>query len=101
MNHDKYAAALPGGAWEQDELRQIVTLRAEKMLHYQTVRLSLFTFYSPTDEDVYLRPMVTYKATDEVELALGANVFEGENEVTQFGQFDKNDNIYTRIRYTF
>jgi len=101
LDHDEYASALPAGAWEQDELRQIVTVRAEKMLHYQTVRLSLFTFYSPTDEDVHLRPMVSYKVSDEVEVALGANVFDGNNEETQFGQFDKNDNVYSRIRYSF
>lgn len=101
QDHDTYAAALPAGAWEQDELRQIVTFRVEKMALYNSLRLSLFTFYSPTDEDVYLRPMVSYKVTDEVEVSLGGNVFEGKSDQTQFGQFDKNDNLYTRIRYTF
>ncbi|MFH1278553.1 MAG: hypothetical protein ABIK65_09260 [Candidatus Eisenbacteria bacterium] len=100
-DHDKYAAGLPEGAREQDELRQIVTLRLEKMALYHTIRLSLFTFYSPTDEDVYVRPMVSYKVTDEVEIAAGGNLFEGQSDRTQFGQFDKNDNLYTRIRYTF
>jgi len=101
QQHEDYAAGLPGGAWEQDELRQIVTLRLEKMALYHALRLSLFTFYSPTDEDFYVRSMVSYKVTDEVEVAVGGNVFEGDNGQTQFGQFDKNDNIYTRIRYTF
>lgn len=101
QDHEKYAAGLLEGAWEQDELRQIVTLRLEKMALYHTLRLSLFTFYSPTDEDLYVRPMVSYKVTDEVEVALGGNLFEGEDGRTQFGQFDRNDNLYTRIRYTF
>jgi hypothetical protein len=101
MDHDEYVSALPSESWEQDELRQILTLRAEKMLHYQTVRLSLFTFYSPTDEDVYVKAMAGYRFSDEIELALGLNVFEGENEATQFGQFDDNDNVYARFRYNF
>ena len=101
MDHEEYAAGLPDGTREQDELRQIVTLRAEKMLLYHTLRLSFFTFYSPTDEDFYLRPMVSYKVTDEVEVAVGGNIFEGDCDQTQFGQFDNNDNVYTRIRYSF
>lgn len=101
VDHDKYARAIPRGAWVQDELRQIVTLRLEKMMYYQTVRLSLFTFYSPTDEDMHARALVSYKVTDEVEVAVGGNLFEGEHEETQFGQFDRNDNVFARVRYSF
>jgi len=104
MDHDeyaKYAAILFPGSSEQDELRQILTLRLEKLLHYQTMRLSLFTFYSPTDEDAYMRGMASYRLSDEVEVSLGGNLFVGENNQTQFGQVDKNDNVYTRLRYNF
>lgn len=101
IDHEAYAAGLPAGSWEQDELRQIATLRLEKMMSDQTVRLSLFTFYSPTDEDMHVRALASYKMTDAVEVAIGGNLFEGEHEETQFGQFDKNDNIFSRIRYNF
>lgn len=84
-----------------DELRQMVTLRLEKYMLYQTLRLSLFTFYSPSDEDVYARGLVSYKVSDEVEVATGVNVFAGEDARTMFGQNDKNDNAYVRLRYSF
>ncbi len=100
-DHEAYAARLSPGGWEQEELRQIATIRLEKMMKYQTVRLSLFTFYSPTDEDLYVRGLVSYKMTDNVAVAVGGNLFEGEHQETQFGQFDRNDNIFTRIRYSF
>jgi len=101
QDHDKHEAAMPEGAWSGDELRQIVTARVESMLLYHTLRISFFAFYSPTDEDFYLRPLASYKLSDEVEIALGGNVFEGEREETQFGQFDRNDNLYARVRYTY
>ncbi len=101
VDHDSYAAGLPAGAWAADELRQIVTMRLEKMMNYQTVRLSLFTFYSPTDEDMHARALASYKVTDDVEVAAGANVFEGNSNQTLFGQLDGNDNVFTRVRYTF
>lgn len=83
-----------------DEWRHLLTLRLEKWLRYQTVRLSFFGFWSPTDEDAHLRPLVAYKVSDEVEITLGANVFEGKNPTT-FGMFDNDDNVYARLRYGF
>ncbi len=100
-DHEEYLDGLSEGAYEQSELRQLLTLRVEKLLRYQTIRLSLFTFYSPTDEDSYARALASYRVSDEVEVALGGNLFVGENESTQFGQFDKNDNFYARLRYNF
>ena len=101
VDHDTYTGTLPQGAPELDELRQVVTARLTQMLHYQTVTLSLFTFVSPTDEDWHLRPNVSYKFSDQVTLALGGNLFGGEDVYTLFGQFEENNNIYTRFRYNF
>jgi hypothetical protein len=101
MHYDEYLDTLAPTVPRSDELRQLVTLRAEKLLRYQTVRLSMFTFYSPTDEDAYVRGLASYRLSDEVEVALGGNLFAGENAATQFAQFDKNDNVYGRLRYNF
>jgi hypothetical protein len=101
MDHDRYVDGLPPGAFERDEVRQVYTVRLTKLLKYQTVRLSLFTFGSPTDEDLYVRALASYKLSDPLEVALGANFFAGDDAETLFGQFDDNDNIYLRARYSF
>jgi hypothetical protein len=67
----------------------------------ETVTLSGFVFYSPTDEDMYLRLSTEYKYTDEVTLMAGANIFDGNYENTDFGQFAKNDNVYVKLTYGF
>jgi hypothetical protein len=100
MKYGQYESSV-GAANAEDELYHLVTLRLEKLLHYQTVRLSLFSFYSPTDEDTHVRALASYKLTDDVSLAVGANLFAGDDETTQFGQFDRNDNVFTRLRYSF
>ena len=99
--HDRYLASLPPGAPQRDELRQLLTLRLEKFLSYQTIRLSLFTYWSPTDADGYVRGFVSYRMSDEIELVAGANLFAGKEDWTLFGQFDQDDNIYARLRYSF
>jgi hypothetical protein len=100
MKYGPYETSV-GAANAYDEFYHLLTLRAEKMLHYQLVRLSLFSFYSPTDEDTHVRALASYKVTDDVSVAVGANIFTGDDHTTQFGQFDRNDNVFTRLRYSF
>ncbi len=54
-----------------------------------------------TDEDYFLQPEVSYKVTDDLGVALGANIFGGRRESTFFGQFEKNDNVFVSARYDF
>jgi hypothetical protein len=68
---------------------------------HQTLKFSVFAFYSPIDEDYMIIPEIKYNFTDELSVALGANIFGGPEDARNFGQFDKNDNIYTVIKYEF
>jgi hypothetical protein len=100
-HHDEYVENLPEGLPELDEYRDLVTIRLTQLLMHQTLKLSFFAFYSPSDEDYMIIPEVKYKITDDRAAALGANLFGGEEDDPQFGQFDKNDNIYIYIKYEF
>jgi hypothetical protein len=99
--HRRQAAALPAGFPVQDRLRQVLTLRLTQFLSYQTWRMSLFAFYSPTDEDFYAIPEVARRVSDEMTVTAGANVFGGARRTTFFGQLDRNDNLYVTLRYEF
>jgi hypothetical protein len=48
-----------------------------------------------------LNPEIKYNFSDHVWSAMGANIFGGGKASSQFGQFDKNDNIYVQVRYEF
>jgi hypothetical protein len=101
LDHDDYKDNLPASANARDEFRQVITLRLTKLLMNQNLKLSLFTFYSPSDEDAYLRPNIQYKATDNLLLETGANVFFGDEPYTFFSQFENNTSLYTAVRYSF
>ena len=101
LNHDEYVENLPDGMPKLDEYRDIATVRLTQLLRHQTLKLSFFSFYSPVDKDYLIIPEVKYNFTDEVSVALGANIFGGPEDAPNFGQFDKNDNIYTVIKYEF
>lgn len=82
------------------EDRHLLTLRLEKRAFDETIRLSLFAFHAPEDKDGHARPFVSYDHSDEVQLAMGANIFYGDGG-TLFGDMADADNIYARLRYRF
>ncbi len=100
LKFDRFQASLPPGAPTRDELRHLLTVRLTQLLRYQTIELSLFVFYSPSDGDSYLRPSVSYKVTDHLTVVLGANLFSG-GKSTPFGQLEANDHLYLRLTYSF
>ena len=99
--HDAYERTLPGGTPADDHARHVITARVTKQLLNQNVTLSLFAYYSPSDSDAYLRPNVAYKIDDHWTVELGGDVFVGAEDHTFFGQFERDSNIYTALRYGF
>ena len=100
LNYSRYKANLSSGP-ARDEYRHLTTLRLTKLLMNQNLRCSLFTYYSPTDKDVHLRPNVHYKVNDNLAIEIGANIFFGDHPNTFFGQFQDNTNFYVGLRYSF
>jgi hypothetical protein len=101
LDHDVYAASLFPGMVEMDEQYHMVTTRLTQLLMMETVTLSAFGFYSPSEEDFYGRFSVSYKYTDALTLTAGANIFEGKDDYTDFGRFQKNDNVYLKMTYGY
>ena len=101
MDYGAYRAGMPGGMSPADENRHVLTLRLTWLALHQNLRLSLFTFYSPSDRDGYLRPSAHYRINDHWSASVGANLFWGESERTFFGQFEDATNVYASLRYGF
>jgi len=101
INYDNYVHSLPSAMPASDEFRHLMTLRLTKLLINQNLRLSFFTFYSPSDSDVYARPQINYKINDNLAIESGFNVFFGDYPYTFFGQFHQNSNFYGAVRYSF
>lgn len=85
----------------RDEFRHMLTLRLTRMMMNQDLMLSLFTFYSPSDNDACFRPMVTYTVNDHWKVTANGNVFIGEKDHTFFGQMKYNSNVNLGVRYSF
>ena len=74
-----------------------LTYRAKQ----QTLTYSLFSFYSPTDHDVYLKPSIDYRYNDQWLFSTGANLFFGKDDYSFFGQHQDNSNAWLRVRFEY
>jgi hypothetical protein len=101
LDYGDYLGVLPEGIAATDEDRHVLTIRLTRLLMRQNLRLSLFAYYSPSDQDAYLRPNVHYKLSDHWSAEIGGNVFVGDRPHTFFGQFQDNTNLYAGVRYGF
>jgi hypothetical protein len=100
-DYSAYVQNLPPGFPQEKRLHQLASIRLTQFMIHQTLKLSFFAFYGLSDGDYLLNPEVKYNLTDAVWIAVGGNVFGGGKPWSQFGQFAKDDNVYTQVRYEF
>lgn len=100
-DYDSLLDALPNETRAPDRSRTVFTARLTRLLMMQDLRLSLFAFYSPSDNDAYLRPSVSYSINDYSKISGCANLFYGKRRDTFFGQFEDSSNVYISFKWLF
>jgi hypothetical protein len=101
LDYSEYKSSLLPGAVQKDEHRHVLTLRLTRLMMNQNLKVSLFAYYSPSDQDAYFRPKIHYKVSDRWSVEAGGNIFTGKDEHTFFAQFQDNTNAYAGARYSF
>jgi len=91
----------PFPQFEADEHRHLLTNRLTYRANRDKHTWSLLTFYSPSDSDIYLRPVYTYRHSDQWSVTAGGNLFAGSDRHTFFGQLEDASNAYFRVRYFY
>lgn len=81
--------------------RDLITVRLTHLALKQKLTSSAFLFYSPSDNDGYLKASVNYRHSDNLSYAAGVNAFFGEKNFTFFGQHQENSNIWLRARFNY
>lgn len=82
-----------------NEFENMMTFLASKDFLRETLRVELFSYIGLNNQDTLIRPKITYALADGFEILVGANVFVGSEG--RFGQYDDNDMIYSKVKYSF
>lgn len=101
LEHDAYLRTLPAGSTPIDETRELWTVKLTKDWPASQVSATLFAFYSPTAQDGYLRPRLSWSPTDRWTLEGGINWLFGADDTTRFGQLEDNSNVFVAARFGF
>ncbi len=101
QDHAALAANDGNSPYRPDEKRHLWTLRLTYRAMQDNLILSWFNYWSPSDQDMFMRPSMTYRVDDSTAVVVGANLFSGEQAHTFFGQFEDASSVYARVRYSF
>lgn len=101
MDQDGYEAGRPPGAPVLDQSRHVLMTRLTHMALNQRLVTTLVAFYSPTDEDTFLRPRINYAWTDHWKTELGAQLFFGAEDYSFYNQFQTNNAFQASARYSW
>jgi len=82
-----------------DEMENTMTFLAKKDFFREKLWLELFSYIGLNNEDALIRPKITYAFADGFEILGGANIFVGSEG--RFGQYDVNDMVYMKFKYSF
>ena len=83
-----------------DEINNMATGLIRYDMMRETLHLELFSYVGLTGEDALIRPKISYDFDDSFNILLGANIFVGDRS-GQFGQYQDNTMVYTKIKYNF
>ena len=91
LNHNEFI--------EEDEQDNLATLLISKSMFREKVRVEWFTYFGLNQKDLFSRIRAFYYPYDAMSIEVGSNLFFGDKGI--FGQYDNNDMLYTRIKYSF
>jgi len=83
-----------------DEKNSIGSLLIKGRFFNETVSPMILTLYNIDNKSSLSRIMVDWNFSDSFTITFGADILEGDSD-TIFGQFDRNDNLYLKVKYSF
>ncbi len=84
-----------------DKIVNTGTLLLSDTFVNETIKPEIFVIYNFTHEDYWNRFSIKYYPVDGVEIILAADILGGKKDNKLFSQFDDNDNVYIKLKYSF
>ena len=83
----------------ESKYEEMLTFNAKNDYLRDRLHLELFSYYGMNDKDGLVRLKLSYDISDNLIVLLGSDVFFGTTG--DFGKFDDNDLVYSKVKYLF
>jgi len=83
-----------------DDANSIGTFLIRGRFFNETILPMILTLYNIDNKSSLSRIMVDWNYSDSFIITFGIDILEGDSD-TIFGQFDRNDNVYLKVKYSF
>jgi len=89
--------------FRKEEIHNTFTLRATFKAQQDTIWINFFIYERPQDHDRMIKLDLTKRFDDQVEVVIGANIFEGDENYLdrEFAMHKDDDNAFLRLRYSY
>lgn len=89
--------------YRKEEVHNTYTLRMTFKVQQETLWINTFVYARPEDHDNLVKFDVTKRVDNNLELAMGTNIFGGDANYAdrEFGMFQDQDNAFMRVRYNY
>ncbi|MGH1467741.1 MAG: hypothetical protein ACRBBP_02540, partial [Bdellovibrionales bacterium] len=108
MDYDEYESsyllAQPSNyTYRLDQFRDTFTLRLGYKAMGDTLYVNWFSYIRPQDKDAFHKLEILKRVNDQVEVSVGANIFEGKENYQDrsFGMLKGADNVFVKFKYIF
>lgn len=99
FNKDRYTLLNGATRGPLDEVETILTLLLSTDFMHERLKPQVLILYGD-DNDWRISPKVSYEISDQWLATAGLHIFEGKEQHLS-GQFDKNDQVFVELKYTF
>ena len=82
-----------------DEKQDTVTILISRDFLRETLKLELFSYFDLNNAGSLLRPKMAYDLIDGFQILAGFNIFNGNKG--NYGQYDGNDMVFAKVKYSF
>ena len=86
---------------QTQEFEDSIVWRVTKDFKHDTVTLKSTGRYYMSTQDAVVECSIEYDITDALNLSSGIFLYYGDENTHLIGQFNKNDQVYTRLKYSF
>ncbi len=101
LNYDEMMAVSFAPEFEAPKYRRWLTNRVRYQALQDKLTINLFSFFSISEDEYFLRWNANYRHDDNWSYTAGINLIDGKEAHTFFNQFHLASNAYLRVRYNF